>query len=122
MSAFASNRKCQNEHFSFVNAGSNWRQPRLRKAHELLYAGAVRLESRTDDAVGILGWVTGRSSEYRVRIDPEGRACTCPWWGRHPGDRGPCAHMLAVQLAAAGDREGRANVGRAEGEPEAALP
>jgi len=106
----------------FVNAGSDGRQPRLRKAHELLDAGAVRLESRADDAVGIVGWVTGRSSEYRVRIDPDGRACTCPWWGRHPGDRGPCAHMLAVQLAAAAGREGRANVGQAEAEPEAALP
>ena len=101
----------------FVHAGSDRRQPRLRKAHDLLDAGAVRLESRTEEPGGIVGWVTGRSSEYRVRIGPGGRACTCPWWGRHPGDRGPCAHMLAVQLAASAGREGRA-----EPEREAALP
>jgi hypothetical protein len=103
----------------FVKAGSDRRQPRLRKAHELLDAGAVRLESRTENPTEIVGWVTGRSSEYRVRIGPGGRACTCPWWGRHPGDRGPCAHMLAVQLAAA--REGPAEADR-DAEPEAALP
>jgi hypothetical protein len=105
----------------FAKAGSDRRQPRLRKAHELVDAGAVRLESGTDDPAGIVGWVTGRSSDYRVRIGPDGRACTCPWWGRHPGDRGPCAHMLAVQLTASAGRHGRAEAGRESGR-EAALP
>ncbi|MFC7757769.1 SWIM zinc finger family protein [Catellatospora bangladeshensis] len=24
--------------------------------------------------------------------------CTCPWWAKHRGDRGPCRHQLAVTL------------------------
>ena len=35
---------------------------------------------------------------YAVRLDPP--RCTCPWWSRHPGDRGPCKHLLAAQIAA----------------------
>ena len=38
-----------------------------------------------------------------IRTGPDGRACTCPWWSRHPGDRGPCAHLLAVELVASTD-------------------
>ncbi len=31
----------------------------------------------------------------------DGWTCTCPWYGKHHGDRGPCKHVLAVQLVAA---------------------
>jgi hypothetical protein len=84
-------------------------QPRLRRARALVDAGAVRLEEPGStggrDAVA---WVSGRSAEYRVRLGPDGRACTCPWWGKHPGDRGPCAHILAAEiLAGAGDGRSR---------------
>ncbi|MGL4942941.1 MAG: SWIM zinc finger family protein [Thermoguttaceae bacterium] len=24
--------------------------------------------------------------------------CTCPWYAKHQGERGPCKHVLAVQL------------------------
>ncbi|MDR3107935.1 MAG: SWIM zinc finger family protein [Bifidobacteriaceae bacterium] len=24
--------------------------------------------------------------------------CTCPWYLKHQADRGPCKHVLAVQL------------------------
>jgi hypothetical protein len=34
-----------------------------------------------------------------VRLDPP--RCSCPWWSKHPGDRGPCKHLLATQLTAA---------------------
>jgi SWIM zinc finger len=84
----------------FAPGGTDRRQPRLRRAQALVDAGAVRLEPGSTDRRELIGWVTGRSSDYRVRLGPDGRACTCPWWGRHPGDRGPCAHMLALQLVA----------------------
>ncbi len=77
-------------------------RPRLRQARALVEAGAVRIEPAADGA-GVVGWVTGRTTEYRVRTGPDGRACTCPWWSRHPGDRGPCAHLLAVELVASTD-------------------
>lgn len=66
---------------------------RLANARELVAAGAVSL----DAAGGAI--VRSGSDEYRVRqVDDEWR-CTCPWWGRHGADRGPCKHVLAVVLA-----------------------
>lgn len=81
------------------------RQPRLRRARLLVDAGAVRLEPTSLRGDTIVAWVAGRSAEYRVRIGPAGRACTCPWWGKHPGDRGPCAHILAAELAAGAGKD-----------------
>jgi hypothetical protein len=62
--------------------------PRLLGARELVDSGAVRLAD---------GSATVRSgdAEYVVR---EGR-CTCAWFARHRGERGPCKHVLAVEQA-----------------------
>lgn len=77
-------------------------QPRLRDARRLVEKGAVRIE--TVDESGLVAWVAGGGGvEYRVRSTDEGWICTCPWYGRHRGDRGPCKHVLAVQLVAADD-------------------
>ncbi|WP_426512229.1 SWIM zinc finger family protein [Dactylosporangium sp. McL0621] len=39
---------------------------------------------------------------YRVRLLPDGTTtCTCPWWGKHGGHRGPCKHALAFTIATA---------------------
>jgi hypothetical protein len=84
----------------FAGEGDDRRQPRLRQARSLVESGSVRLEPTTPaDSGGTIAWVAGRSAEYRVRIGADGRACTCPWWGRHPGDRGPCAHIIAAEIA-----------------------
>jgi hypothetical protein len=61
--------------------------PRLRDAKKLVAAGAV------GDGV-----VTSGDKTYAVRLDPP--HCSCPWWSKHPGDRGPCKHLLAAQLEA----------------------
>jgi hypothetical protein len=72
-------------------------QPRLRDARRLVDGAAVRIESA--DASGLAAWVGGAGGvEYRVRSTADGWSCTCPWYGRHRGDRGPCKHVLAVQL------------------------
>jgi len=77
-------------------------QPRLRDAHRLVDADAVRIESA--EPSGIAAWVSGAGGvEYRVRVTGDGWSCTCPWYGRHRGDRGPCKHVLAVQLVATDD-------------------
>ena len=77
-------------------------QPRLRDARRLVEAGAVRIE--TTDAGAVAGWVAASGGvEHRVRSTEDGWHCTCPWYGRHRGDRGPCKHVLAVQLVAADD-------------------
>ncbi|WP_460917139.1 SWIM zinc finger family protein [Plantactinospora veratri] len=37
-----------------------------------------------------------------MRSHPGGRyTCSCPWWARHRGERGPCKHALAVSMVGA---------------------
>lgn len=67
--------------------------PRLRNARGLVEAGAVRLE-------GELATVTVDDHVQRVRFAPDGTAsCTCAWWARYRGSRGPCKHALAAGIA-----------------------
>ena len=67
--------------------------PRLLGARELYEQGAVRL---TGD-----GEATVRSgeAEYVVRTEGGVSRCTCAWFARHLGQRGPCKHVLAVEHA-----------------------
>jgi hypothetical protein len=77
-------------------------QPRLRGARRLVDEAAVRIDN--GDASGLAAWVAGPGGvEYHVRSTADGWSCTCPWYGRHRGDRGPCKHVLAVQLVATDD-------------------
>lgn len=67
--------------------------PRLSGARRLLETDAVSI-ARTSplDAIVKSGGV-----EHRVR-DADGELrCTCPWFARHQGSRGPCKHVLAVE-------------------------
>jgi SWIM zinc finger len=67
--------------------------PRLNGARELARAGAVEM-----NAAG--AWVRGREADYYVRRDADGQwRCSCPWASRHGASRGPCKHVLAVQIA-----------------------
>jgi hypothetical protein len=60
--------------------------PRLLGAQKLVEEGAVRID-------GDSAYVRSGEIEYLVR----GERCTCPWFARHRGERGPCKHVLAVQ-------------------------
>ena len=67
--------------------------PRLRDARALVAAGAVALD-------GDAATVTVTDHVQRVRLGADGQAwCTCDWWARHRGTRGPCKHVLAARLA-----------------------
>ncbi|WP_224285011.1 SWIM zinc finger family protein, partial [Streptomyces sp. LS1784] len=81
--------------------------PRLRAARALADAGAVRLEEGGATAV-----VTVDDHIQRVRTDESGRlSCTCLWWGKYRGGRGPCKHALAVGMV----RESAAGATEAKG-------
>ncbi|MFE5212067.1 SWIM zinc finger family protein [Streptomyces sp. NPDC056600] len=72
--------------------------PRLRDARALLAAGAVVLDGAT-------GTVTAEDGHrHRVREENGALTCTCLWWAKYRGGRGPCKHALAVRMAR---REGR---------------
>lgn len=80
-------------------------QPRLGDARKLINSGGVRLE-RTDQTTGrIEAAVKGTEVEHLVRIGPDGERCSCPWYAKHQNARGPCKHILAVQILVAGDYE-----------------
>jgi predicted nucleic acid-binding Zn finger protein len=82
-------------------------QPRLKDARKLLEQQGARIVSQVDDQIEAIAAGTG--VEHRVRITSEQAHCTCPWFAKHQGTRGPCKHVLAVQILseekARGDRE-----------------
>ena len=85
----------------FDYSGIEAMHPRLKDARKLVEEDALRIERESEE--GIEAWVRGSGVEHRVRLTPEGARCTCPWWAKHQGDRGPCKHVLAVQLKVGGD-------------------
>ncbi|AXI76863.1 SWIM zinc finger family protein [Peterkaempfera bronchialis] len=66
--------------------------PRLRGARALLDAGAVRLDDDT------MATVTVDDHHHRVRAEGGRLSCTCLWWAKYRGGRGPCKHALAVRI------------------------
>lgn len=74
--------------------------PRLKSARELLAGGRVRLLRAGADRVE--AEVDGSAVVHRVRLGAPADHCTCTWHAKHQGDRGPCKHILATQLAAEG--------------------
>ena len=71
--------------------------PRLLGARKLLEAGGVVVLKRTSRLTE--ADVPGSGVTHRVRLGADGDRCTCPWFAKHQGLRGPCKHILAVQLA-----------------------
>lgn len=68
--------------------------PRLRDARRLVADGAVR--------VGPDGWtVTSGDHRHWVVRGDDGYRCSCLWWAKYGGRRGPCKHVLAVTITEA---------------------
>jgi hypothetical protein len=67
--------------------------PRLGDARALVDAGAVTVSSGG-------AMVCSGASRHRVTFAEPNDRCTCPWWGKHQGTRGPCKHVLAARMAA----------------------
>jgi hypothetical protein len=72
-------------------------QPRLKNARKLIEDKKIKLlvQRDTEDADFE---VEGTGVNHLVRLRPEGDKCTCPWFNKHMGQRGPCKHVLAAQL------------------------
>jgi hypothetical protein len=72
--------------------------PRLRAARDLLDAGAVTWD-------GDLATVQVEEHVQRVRSDADGAlSCTCQWFAKYQGGRGPCKHILAADAYRRGER------------------
>jgi hypothetical protein len=71
-------------------------QPRLRHARKLLERAGVHIVRQEEDRVEAM--VAGSGVEHRVRLTGDEAHCTCPWFAKHQGRRGPCKHVLALQI------------------------
>lgn len=78
--------------------------PRLRDARALVAAGKV---TRTPNGAMVGGGDNGDAdgegapaTGHRVTFAAPRDLCTCAWWGKHQGTRGPCKHVLAARIAA----------------------
>ena len=70
--------------------------PRLKNARKLIGGKGVRILQRSDALIE--AEVLGTDVTHRVRLSEAGDRCTCPWHAKHQGSRGPCKHILAVQI------------------------
>lgn len=71
-------------------------QPRLKAAYKLIHDERVSLDSVADEETRYV--VGGSGVDHYVRLRSDGDRCTCPWYSKHPGERGPCKHILAAQM------------------------
>ena len=79
-------------------------QPRLVAARKLLAEGKAAVLSRDGEAINVEVDGTGVRHHVRLRPDREGGdKCTCPWFSKYLGGRGPCKHVLAARLLVEGE-------------------
>lgn len=71
-------------------------QPRLLAAERLYSEGKFELIVHSPESAE--AFVQGSGTEHRVCLTPGGFTCTCPWFAKHGRGRGPCKHVLVVQL------------------------
>jgi len=72
-------------------------QPRLINARNLLEDHKLRLLSRHGQDGYDLS-VEGTETVHHVRLREDLDRCSCPWFSKHQGGRGPCKHILAARL------------------------
>lgn len=67
--------------------------PRLKSARALVESGAVSMgpDSRT-------AFVRSNDVTHHVLLS-DAMSCTCPWYAANGSARGPCKHMLAVEIS-----------------------
>ncbi len=74
-------------------------QPRLRNARRLLEQDRVSRLDESTEGQAVFG-VGGTGVLHVVRLRDGQDRCTCPWFSKYRGQRGPCKHVLAARLFA----------------------
>ncbi|MES9859244.1 MAG: SWIM zinc finger family protein [Candidatus Thiodiazotropha sp. 4PDIV1] len=69
--------------------------PRLKGARKLVESGAVQIKQNGKE---VLAEVVSQDVVHRVKLNDDEEKCTCPWYAKYQGNRGPCKHVLAVQI------------------------
>lgn len=69
--------------------------PRLKDAEKLLEEEKVDITLQTPGRVEAR--VHGSDVKHTVVLEGDKARCTCTWYAKYQGDRGPCKHVLAVK-------------------------
>ncbi|NIF07144.1 SWIM zinc finger family protein [Chryseobacterium sp. Tr-659] len=69
--------------------------PRMRNAEKLLEAGKVEILNSSKERTEAR--VEGTGVHHTVIIEEDKERCTCEWFCKYQGERGPCKHLLAVK-------------------------
>ena len=81
-------------------------QPRLKAARRLIEKDGVKVtrtfknkETETEYDVSVVG----TDVNHLVRLRHDGDRCSCPWFSKYQGQRGPCKHILAAHIHVEGE-------------------
>jgi hypothetical protein len=69
--------------------------PRMKDAEKLLEENKVEIITKIDTRVEAR--VEGSGVHHAVVLEENKERCTCTWYSRNQGERGPCKHVLAVK-------------------------
>jgi len=69
--------------------------PRMKNAEKLIAEGKVEILNK--NAVRTEARVEGTGVHHTVIIENDKERCTCEWFSKYQGERGPCKHVLAVK-------------------------
>lgn len=69
--------------------------PRIKNAEKLIEDGKVEILNNNKERTEAR--VRGTGVHHTVIIQEEKERCTCEWFSKYQGERGPCKHVLAVK-------------------------
>ncbi|WP_288447662.1 SWIM zinc finger family protein [uncultured Chryseobacterium sp.] len=69
--------------------------PRLKNAEKLIEDGKVEILNNNKERTEAR--VEGTGVHHTVILEEERERCTCDWFTKYQGERGPCKHVLAVK-------------------------
>jgi hypothetical protein len=79
-------------------------QPRLKDARKLLAEKTLQILATPEEQAWDVS-VPGTDVQHHVRLRTSGDRCTCQWFSKHQGERGPCKHILAARMFVEKDAE-----------------
>ncbi|WP_126653604.1 SWIM zinc finger family protein [Chryseobacterium aureum] len=69
--------------------------PRIKNAEKLIEDGKIEMLNNSKERTEAR--VVGNGVHHTVIIGKERERCTCEWFSKYQGERGPCKHILAVK-------------------------
>ncbi|AZB08671.1 SWIM zinc finger family protein [Chryseobacterium sp. G0162] len=69
--------------------------PRMKNAEKLIEDGKVEILNNTKERTEAR--VEGTGVHHTVILEEDKERCTCEWFSKYQGERGPCKHVLAVK-------------------------